>query len=94
MNIPQEIKDKIEQEANWRSTNGHGGVDVITRDNFILAAIYGYQLAKQEIEKLKSDLDLMDRREVAWGQKVKQVEEEIERLKGLIEKAHIIKIIQ
>lgn len=45
-NIPQEIKIKIVQEANWRSTNGHGGVDDITRDNFILAAEYGYGLAQ------------------------------------------------
>ncbi len=43
--IPQEIKNKIVGEANWRSTNGHGGVDDITRDNFIIAAEYGYSLS-------------------------------------------------
>lgn len=45
--IPNVIKNKIVGEANWRSTNGHGGVDDITRDNFILAAEYGYSLASQ-----------------------------------------------
>lgn len=54
-----------------------------------LDTLYGYQLAKQEIEKLKSELDLMNRREVAWGQKVEQVEEEVARLTELL-KARIL----
>ena len=49
MNIPIDVKNKIVGEANWRSTNGHGGVDDITRDNFILAAEWGYELAYNEI---------------------------------------------
>lgn len=44
MTIPQKIKNKIIDEAQWRATNGHGGVDQITYDNFIIAAEYGYSL--------------------------------------------------
>lgn len=46
--IPDDIKRKIEEEADWRSTNGHGGIDNTTRDNFILAAEWGYELAYKE----------------------------------------------
>jgi hypothetical protein len=53
MNIPNDTKSKIEAEANWRSTNGHGGVDGVTRDNFILAASWGYELAYKEILESK-----------------------------------------
>jgi hypothetical protein len=53
MAIPNDIKRKIEEEANWRSTNGHGGVEEITRDNFILAASWGYELAYKEILESK-----------------------------------------
>lgn len=50
---PQSIKNKIVGEANWRSTNGHGGVDDITRDNFILAAEFGYSLAQPKQEAIE-----------------------------------------
>lgn len=64
-----EIKNKIIGEANWRSTNGHGGVDDITRDNFIQAAEYGYSLASEEqsgerlvqIKQLLSNNDFLRR---------------------------------
>lgn len=46
--IPQKIKNKIVEEANWRSTNGHGGVNDVARDNFIQAAEFGYLLAKSQ----------------------------------------------
>lgn len=52
--IPEIIKNKIVGEANWRSTNGHGGVDDITRDNFILAAEYGYQLSLLSIHEFET----------------------------------------
>lgn len=51
--IPALTKRKIVAEANWRATNGHGGVDDITRDNFILAAEFGYELAYAEILESK-----------------------------------------
>lgn len=53
MGITNDIKNKIVAEANWRSTNGHGGVDDVTRDNFILAASWGYELAYNEILESK-----------------------------------------
>ena len=46
--IPEVIKNKIVAEANWRSTNGHGGVDDQLRDEFINHAEFGYQLATQQ----------------------------------------------
>jgi hypothetical protein len=46
--IPEVIKNKIVAEANWRSTNGHGGVDDQLRDEFINHAEWGYQLATQQ----------------------------------------------
>lgn len=45
------IDRAVTEEAEWRSTNGHGGVDTITRDNFILAAKFGYNLATQDMRK-------------------------------------------
>lgn len=56
MKIPNDIKTKIESEGNWRSTNGHGGVDETTLNNFILAATWGYELAYIEILKSKGQL--------------------------------------
>lgn len=53
MDITEDIKNKIAAEADWRSTNGHGGVDETTRDNFILAASWGYELAYNEILESK-----------------------------------------
>lgn len=59
MELPVVIKNKIVSEANWRSTNGHGGVDDITRDNFILAAEFGYQLACEEIKMLQQAIKIL-----------------------------------
>lgn len=42
--MSDDVRNIIEEEASWRSTNGHGGVDEITRSNFIIAAEYGYSL--------------------------------------------------
>lgn len=53
MEIPNDVKRKIVSEANWRATNGHGGVHDVTRDNFILAASFGYELAYNEILESK-----------------------------------------
>ena len=53
MEISNDIKNKIAAEADWRATNGHGGVDEITHANFILAASWGYELAYTEILESK-----------------------------------------
>jgi chromosome segregation ATPase len=54
--IPSEIQDKIEAEANWRATSGHGAVDnyIYTETKSYLE--YGYSLAASQISKLEADL--------------------------------------
>jgi len=44
--IPSEIKELIESEANWRATNGHGGVDQYTYDVAKSCLEQGYQLSQ------------------------------------------------
>jgi hypothetical protein len=43
--IPKEIQEKIEAEANWRATSGHGAVDQYTYDVAKSCLEQGYQLA-------------------------------------------------
>lgn len=64
MSIPQEIRNKIIDEAHWRATNGHGGLDQITYDNFIMAAEYGYllQTAGEELTDKDYEQVLEDHR--------------------------------
>src|SRR5678810_516669 len=77
LNIPIAIFNKIVAEANWQSTNGHGGVDDITRDNFIQSASFGYSLAQQEIKERDAEI-------AALRGFRDHLLNEIERLKGLI----------
>lgn len=51
--VPDDIKNKIISESDWRATNGHGGVDEITRENFILASVFGYLLSKNKVEDIE-----------------------------------------
>jgi hypothetical protein len=74
MTIPEHIKQKIKEHASWNDYP----------DTYRTAAEYGYQLAHEEIERitechdgLKADLERCK----------KVAQEEIERLKGLIETA-------
>lgn len=48
-----EIENKISQEANWRSTDGHGVVHNLVLHNFTQGAEYGYSLAEKEIKGLR-----------------------------------------
>lgn len=49
--VPEDIKNKIISESDWRATNGHGGVDEVTKENFIQATIFGYLLSKPKEHK-------------------------------------------
>lgn len=49
--VSEEIKNKIISESDWRATNGHGGVDEVTKENFIQAAIFGYLLSQPKEHK-------------------------------------------
>ena len=43
-----EVGNKINQEANWRSTDGHGAVNELTHHNFTQGAEYGYRLGVED----------------------------------------------
>lgn len=60
MNIPQEIKDKIEDKYPYI---GEGFGNASLRE----AASFGYQLAQEEIERLKRLLDLTEEQRKAWA---------------------------
>lgn len=83
--IPIPIKNKIVGEANWRSTNGHGGVDDITRDNFIQAAQYGYSLAQEEMAQSLRLYECQNNTIIKQQQEIERLKEENARLRRYLD---------
>lgn len=91
--LPQDIKDFVDKEANVYARDHSSAPDKETPDwiisDFTSGATFMHNHLRSELDKKDKEIELMDAREVSFGQRIKYFEEEIERLKGLISEALI-----
>lgn len=77
--LPAHIQKQIK---NWNEQNYDPRCSGY--DTWLKPATYGYELAGGEIAEKDKEIDLLNSRDVAWSQKKEQLEDEIQRLKGLL----------
>lgn len=66
----ESAKNRIEKEADWRTTNGHGGVDALSREYFIAGAEYEHDalVNNPEIEDFVKGVQLEAAHQLErWG---------------------------
>lgn len=78
--IPQDIMNAIEQQV-----EAYPLFDEFYRPILKAFAEFGYEL---KLEQKDEEIALLDAREVAWGNRVEQLKEEIEGLKNELKESH------
>lgn len=100
MTIPEHIRKEIKEGATQFVNEDIGIWDIVAKeeivpqkiknwsyDDFISGAEFGYTLSVKEIEGKEKQIDLLEEREILWDNRVKQLLEETDRLKSLIDQA-------